>query len=100
MPGGFGGQQQPQQPGRAGSARLPNGKLGNNNPGWAFGGGVPMAGAGPQNAGRQLGGNVSFAQSLTGSQSATLGSQQGGQEDLFSPSSRGPPVQGGFRFGN
>lgn len=33
-------------------------------------------------------------------QSATLGSQQGGQEDLFSPSSRGPPVQGGFRFGN
>ncbi|KAJ4189730.1 transcriptional regulator [Fusarium falciforme] len=144
MPGGFGGQQQPQQPGRAGSARLPNGKLGNNNSGWAFGGGVPMAGAGPQNAGRQLGGNVSFAQSLTGSQpatpldlsefpslsnnpqmsnanaqsmwstagsrnpggpvprnqSATLGSQQGGQEDLFSPSSRGPPVQGGFRFGN
>ncbi|RMJ17880.1 hypothetical protein BHE90_004265 [Fusarium euwallaceae] len=143
MPGGFGGQQQPQQPGRAGSARLPNGKLGNNNSGWAFGGGVPMAGAGPQNAGRQLGGNVSFAQSLTGSQpatpldlsefpslsnnpqmsnanaqsmwstagsrnpggpvprnqSATLASQ-GGQEDLFSPSSRGPPVQGGFRFGN
>lgn len=32
-------------------------------------------------------------------QSAALGSQQG-QEDLFSPSSRGPPVQGGFRFGN
>ncbi|EWY96873.1 hypothetical protein FOQG_10201 [Fusarium oxysporum f. sp. raphani 54005] len=70
MPGGFGGQQQPQQPGRAGTNRLPNGKLGNNNSGWAFGG-VPMAGAGPQNAGRQLGGNVSFAQSLSGSQPAT-----------------------------
>ncbi|KAF4450128.1 cell division control CDC36 [Fusarium albosuccineum] len=151
MPGGFGGQQQPQQPGRAGSSRLPNGKLANNNSGWAFGGGVPMAGAGPQNAGRQLGGNVSFAQSLSGSQPATpldlstnqasfrefpslsnnpqmsnanqqsmwsatgsrnlggpiqrnqptpLSSQQGGQDDLFSPSSRGPSVQGGFRFGN
>ncbi|KAF4975828.1 hypothetical protein FZEAL_7447 [Fusarium zealandicum] len=145
MPGGFGGQQQPQQPGRAGTNRLPNGKLGNNNSGWAFGGGVPMAGAGPQNAGRQLGGNVSFAQSLSGSQPATpldlsefpslsnnpqmsnanqssmwsaagsrnlsgpiqrnqptpLSSQQGGQDDLFSPNtSRGPSAQGGFRFGN
>jgi hypothetical protein len=28
MPTGFGGQQQPQQPGRAGSNRLPNGKIG------------------------------------------------------------------------
>ncbi|KAM5378737.1 hypothetical protein ACJZ2D_004373 [Fusarium nematophilum] len=143
MPGGFGGQQQPQGAGR-GSNRLPNGKLA-NNAGWAFGGGVPMAGAGPQTQGRQLGGNVSFAQSLSGSQPATpldlsefpslsnnpqissasqpsmwsaagprnlsgpiqrnqstpLSSQQGGQDDLFSPnSSRGPSVQGGFRFGN
>ncbi|PCD39977.1 hypothetical protein FGRA07_01248 [Fusarium graminearum] len=138
MPGGFGGQQQPQQPGRAATNRLPNGKLGNNNSGWAFGG-VPMAGAGPQNAGRQLGGNVSFAQSLTGSQPSTsldlsefpslsnnaqmsnanqssmwstagsrnLGGpiqrnqatpQQGGQDDMFSPTSSRVP--GGFRFGN
>ncbi|KAF5020986.1 hypothetical protein F66182_6967 [Fusarium sp. NRRL 66182] len=144
MPGGFGGQQQSQQPGRAGTNRLPNGKLGSNNSGWAFGG-VPMTGAGPQNAARQLGGNVSFAQSLSGSQPATsldlsefpslsnnaqmsnanqssmwstagsrnlggpiqrnqptpISSQQGGQDDMFSPtSSRGPSVQGGFRFGN
>ncbi|PTD04598.1 hypothetical protein HYE67_003310 [Fusarium culmorum] len=138
MPGGFGGQQQPQQPGRAATNRLPNGKLGNNNSGWAFGG-VPMAGAGPQNAGRQLGGNVSFAQSLTGSQPSTsldlsefpslsnnaqmsnanqssmwstagsrnLGGpiqrnqatpQQGGQDDMFSPTPSRVP--GGFRFGN
>ncbi|KAM5348106.1 hypothetical protein ACJ41O_007930 [Fusarium nematophilum] len=34
-------------------------------------------------------------------QSTPLSSQQGGQDDLFSPnSSRGPSVQGGFRFGN
>ena len=104
MPGGFGGQQQqqqpqpqPQQPGRAGSSRLPNGKLGmiwdvrvdwavscsiagadwcamntaNNSSGWAFGGGVPMGAAGLPNPNRQLGGNVSFAQSLSGSQPAT-----------------------------
>ncbi|UNI21710.1 hypothetical protein JDV02_007677 [Purpureocillium takamizusanense] len=71
MPGNFGGQQQPQQPGRSVSSRLPNGKLVNNsNSGWAFGGGVPMGGAG-FNQGRQLGGNVSFAQSLSGSQPAT-----------------------------
>ncbi|KAH6895504.1 hypothetical protein B0T10DRAFT_478157 [Thelonectria olida] len=72
IPGGFGGQQQPQQqPGRAASGRLPNGKLANNSSGWAFGGGVPMGGAGLQNPNRQLGGNVSFAQSLSGSQPAT-----------------------------
>lgn len=101
MPTGFGGQQQSQQPGRAVSNRLPNGKLGtrpevqvgrgiglglpgvetvvdtvlrttgSNSSGWAFGGGVPMSGAGLQNPTRQLGGNVSFAQSLTGSQPAT-----------------------------
>ncbi|CAM1511446.1 Fc.00g089590.m01.CDS01 [Cosmosporella sp. VM-42] len=145
MPGGFGGQQQPQQPGRVVSNRLPNGKLGNNGSGWAFGGGVPMGGAGLQNPNRQLGGNVSFAQSLSGSQPATpldlsefpslsnnsqlpnasqgsmwstagsrnlggpiqrnqptpLSSQQGGQEDLFTPtSSRLPSAQGSFRFGN
>ncbi|KPM38759.1 hypothetical protein AK830_g7804 [Neonectria ditissima] len=175
MPSGFGGQQQqqpqPQQPGRAGTSRLPNGKLGmirdvrvewavivllwgltgaplntaNNSSGWAFGGGVPMGAAGLPNPNRQLGGNVSFAQSLSGSQSATsldlsefpslsnnaqlsnagqasmwsgagsrniggpiqrnqptpLSSQQGVQDDLFSPiSSRMPPVQGSFRFGN
>ncbi|KAH7149953.1 hypothetical protein B0J13DRAFT_279327 [Dactylonectria estremocensis] len=145
MPGGFGGQQQPQQPGRAASNRLPNGKLANNSSGWAFGGGVPMGAAGLQNPNRQLGGNVSFAQSLSGSQPVTpldlsefpslsnnsqlsnasqasmwsgtgsrnlggsiqrnqptpLSSQQGGQDDLFSPnSSRMPPVQGSFRFGS
>ncbi|KAI0152356.1 hypothetical protein F4776DRAFT_601245 [Hypoxylon sp. NC0597] len=70
MPTGFGGQQQPQQPGRAVSGRLPNGKLGNNGGGWAFGG-VPMGGAGLQTSSRQLGGNLSFAQSLSGSQPAT-----------------------------
>ncbi|OTB08084.1 hypothetical protein M426DRAFT_317188 [Hypoxylon sp. CI-4A] len=69
MPTGFGGQQQPQQPGRTVSNRLPNGKLGNNGGGWAFGG-VPM-GAGLQTSSRQLGGGLSFAQSLSGSQPAT-----------------------------
>ncbi|KAI1083525.1 hypothetical protein F5B20DRAFT_527362 [Whalleya microplaca] len=71
MPTGYGGQQQPQQPGRTVSNRLPNGKLANNGGGWAFGGGVPMGGAGLQNSSRQLGGNLSFAQSLSGSQPAT-----------------------------
>ncbi|KAI1365464.1 hypothetical protein F5Y08DRAFT_303701 [Xylaria arbuscula] len=74
MPGGFGSQQQPpQQPGRAGSNRLPNGKLANNAGGWAFGGNVPMGGAAAsnlQNSSRQLGGGLSFAQSL-GSQPTT-----------------------------
>ncbi|KAI1175375.1 hypothetical protein F4777DRAFT_550482 [Nemania sp. FL0916] len=74
MPTGFGGQQQPQQPGRASSARLPNGKIANNAGGWAFGGNVPMGGAAGnnlQNSSRQLGGNLSFAQSLGASQPAT-----------------------------
>ncbi|KAI1379281.1 hypothetical protein F4677DRAFT_408502 [Hypoxylon crocopeplum] len=72
MPTGFGGQQQqPQQPSRAVSNRLPNGKLANNGGGWAFGG-VPMGGATLQTtSSRQLGGNLSFAQSLSGSQPAT-----------------------------
>ncbi|KAI1386345.1 uncharacterized protein F4822DRAFT_409708 [Hypoxylon trugodes] len=70
MPTGFGGQQQPQQPGRSVSGRLPNGKIANNGAGWAFGG-VPMGGAGLQTSSRQLGGNLSFAQSLSGSQPAT-----------------------------
>ncbi|KAI0171890.1 hypothetical protein GGR52DRAFT_548185 [Hypoxylon sp. FL1284] len=71
MPTGFGGQQQPQQSGRAVSNRLPNGKIANNGAaGWAFGG-VPMGGASLQTSGRQLGGNLSFAQSLSGSQPAT-----------------------------
>ncbi|CAG9997729.1 unnamed protein product [Clonostachys byssicola] len=64
IPGGYGGQQQPQQSGRSVPNRLPNGKIG-----WAFGGGVPMGGVGLQNPTRQMGGNVSFAQSLSGSQS-------------------------------
>ncbi|KAI1818027.1 hypothetical protein GGS20DRAFT_530695 [Poronia punctata] len=70
MPTGFGGQQQPQQPGRAGANRLPNGKIANNGAGWAFGGNVPMGGGASslQNSSRQLGGNVSFAQSLAASQ--------------------------------
>ncbi|KAI1824200.1 hypothetical protein F4861DRAFT_507132 [Xylaria intraflava] len=73
MPAGFGSQQQPQQPGRAGSNRLPNGKIANNAGGWAFGGNVPMGGAASslQNSSRQLGGNLSFAQSLGASQPAT-----------------------------
>ncbi|KAK7956196.1 cobW-domain-containing protein [Apiospora aurea] len=87
MPTGFGGgQQQPQQPGRGVSNRLPNGKMGmgpcaqlrcdvlgkpNNGGGWAFGAGMPMSGAGLQNSSRQLGGNISFAQSLSGSSPAT-----------------------------
>ncbi|KAM4056856.1 NOT2 / NOT3 / NOT5 family protein [Hirsutella rhossiliensis] len=71
MPGNFGSQPQPQQPGRSVSSRLPNGKLANNGSGWAFGGAVPMGGAGFQNQAHQLGGNVSFAQSLSGSQPAT-----------------------------
>ncbi|KAI1133096.1 CobW/HypB/UreG, nucleotide-binding domain-containing protein [Nemania abortiva] len=73
MPTGFGSQQQPQQPGRAGSNRLPNGKLANNAGGWAFGGNVPMGNAASslQNSSRQLGGNLSFAQSLGASQPAT-----------------------------
>ncbi|KAI1145754.1 hypothetical protein F4825DRAFT_232332 [Nemania diffusa] len=86
MPTGFGGQQQPQQPGRAGSNRLPNGKIANNAGGWAFGGNVPMGSGGGvgggvggggaaagslQNSSRQLGGNLSFAQSLGASQPAT-----------------------------
>ncbi|KND93176.1 General negative regulator of transcription subunit 2 [Tolypocladium ophioglossoides CBS 100239] len=71
MPGNFASQQQPQQPGRSVSSRLPNGKLANNGSGWAFGGGVPMGSAGFQNQVRQLGSNVSFAQSLGGSQPAT-----------------------------
>ncbi|KAK8118841.1 uncharacterized protein PG998_003467 [Apiospora kogelbergensis] len=72
MPTGFGGgQQQPQQPGRGVSNRLPNGKIANNGGGWAFGAGMPMSGAGLQNASRQLGGNISFAQSLSGSSPAT-----------------------------
>lgn len=97
MPGNFGGQpqqqqqqQQPPQAGRPVSNRLPNGKLGmrgppplpttllcadthrtaNANSGWAFSGAVPMGAAGLQNPGRQLSGNISFAQSLSGSQSA------------------------------
>ncbi|KAI2637060.1 hypothetical protein GGS26DRAFT_547176 [Hypomontagnella submonticulosa] len=70
MPTGFGGQQQPQQPGRTVSSRLPNGKLANNGGGWAFGA-VPMGGASLQTTSRQLGGNLSFAQSLSGSQPAT-----------------------------
>ncbi|KAI0111894.1 hypothetical protein F4814DRAFT_423960 [Daldinia grandis] len=70
IPTGFGGQQQPQQPGRTVSNRIPNGKLANNGAGWAFGG-VPMGGAGLQTSSRQLGGNLSFAQSLSGSQPAT-----------------------------
>ncbi|KAI0888916.1 uncharacterized protein GGS22DRAFT_64691 [Annulohypoxylon maeteangense] len=70
MPTGFGGQQQPQQPGRTVSGRLPNGKLANNGGGWAFGS-VPMGGAALQTSSRQLGGNLSFAQSLSGSQPAT-----------------------------
>ncbi|PHH90473.1 hypothetical protein CDD83_3568 [Cordyceps sp. RAO-2017] len=71
MPGNFGGQPQPQAPGRSVSNRLPNGKLGNNGSGWAFGAGLPMGGAGFQNQAHQLGGNLSFAQSLSGSQPAT-----------------------------
>ncbi|KAI1484706.1 CobW/HypB/UreG, nucleotide-binding domain-containing protein [Biscogniauxia mediterranea] len=72
MPTGFGGQQQPQQPGRTVSNRMPNGKIANNGGGgWAFGGGVPMGGAGLQTSSRQLGGNLSFAQSLSGSQPVT-----------------------------
>ncbi|KAI0100624.1 hypothetical protein GGR51DRAFT_531919 [Nemania sp. FL0031] len=73
MPTGFGSQQQPQQPGRAGSNRLPNGKIANNAGGWAFGGNVPMGNAASslQNSSRQLGGNLSFAQSLGASQPAT-----------------------------
>ncbi|KAJ3497563.1 hypothetical protein NLG97_g1805 [Lecanicillium saksenae] len=76
MPGNFGGQQQQnqQQPNRAVSSRLPNGKLASgNNSGWAFSGGVPMgnnSNAGFQTQNRQLGGGVSFAQSLGGSQQA------------------------------
>ncbi|GAW20172.1 hypothetical protein ANO14919_096690 [Xylariales sp. No.14919] len=77
MPTGFGSQpqqQQPQQPGRAGSNRLPNGKIASNAGGWAFGGNVPMgsgaAASSLQNPPRQLGGNLSFAQSL-GSQPTT-----------------------------
>ncbi|KAI1430560.1 hypothetical protein GGR50DRAFT_684458 [Xylaria sp. CBS 124048] len=70
MPAGFGSQQQPQQPGRTASSRLPNGKIANNAGGWAFGGNVPMGGAASslQNSSRQMGGNLSFAQSLTASQ--------------------------------
>ncbi|PHH65331.1 hypothetical protein CDD81_2743 [Ophiocordyceps australis] len=68
MPGGFGGQQQPQPPGRSVSSRMPNGKLASNSSGWAFGGGIPMGSTGFQSQTRQLGGNVSFAQSLSGSQ--------------------------------
>ncbi|KAI2629454.1 hypothetical protein GGS21DRAFT_526290 [Xylaria nigripes] len=73
MPAGFGSQQQPQQPGRAGASRLPNGKIANNAGGWAFGGNVPMSSAASslQNASRQLGGNLSFAQSLGASQPTT-----------------------------
>ncbi|KAI1115371.1 hypothetical protein F5Y14DRAFT_411064 [Nemania sp. NC0429] len=75
MPSGFGGQQQPQQPGRAVSNRLPNGKIANNAGGWAFGGNVSMGNAASslQNSSRQLGGNgnLSFAQSLSASQPAT-----------------------------
>ncbi|KAI0866379.1 hypothetical protein F4860DRAFT_456980 [Xylaria cubensis] len=73
MPAGFGSQQQPQQPGRAGSNRLPNGKLANNAGGWAFGGNVPMGGGASnlQTSSRQLGGSLSFAQSLGASQPAT-----------------------------
>ncbi|KAH7328216.1 CobW/HypB/UreG, nucleotide-binding domain-containing protein [Stachybotrys elegans] len=71
MSGNFGGPQQPQQPNRNVSNRLPNGKMANNGSGWAFGGGVPMGTAGLQTQARQLGGNVSFAQSLSGSQPAT-----------------------------
>ncbi|KAL2135988.1 hypothetical protein VTI74DRAFT_6037 [Chaetomium olivicolor] len=74
MPGGFGGQQQQQQSGRAVSNRLPNGKMGpvGNVAGWGFGG-MPMGGSAsvPPGAARQIGANVSFAQSLTGSQPAT-----------------------------
>ncbi|KAH8680890.1 CobW/HypB/UreG, nucleotide-binding domain-containing protein [Xylariales sp. PMI_506] len=70
MPTGFGGQQ-PQQPGRGLSNRLPNGKIANNGSGWAFGGNVAMGGAGLQTSSRQLGGNLSFAQSLSGSQPST-----------------------------
>ncbi|KAI0441560.1 CobW/HypB/UreG, nucleotide-binding domain-containing protein [Xylaria telfairii] len=73
MPAGFVSQQQPQQPGRAGTNRLPNGKLANNAGGWAFGGNVPMGGGASnlQNSSRQLGGSLSFAQSLGASQPAT-----------------------------
>ncbi|KAI8633350.1 hypothetical protein F5Y19DRAFT_296876 [Xylariaceae sp. FL1651] len=73
MPTGFGGQQQSQQPGRAVSNRLPNGKLANNGGGWAFGGNIPMGGGASsiQNSSRPLGGNLSFAQSLGASQPAT-----------------------------
>ncbi|KAI0403915.1 hypothetical protein F4802DRAFT_569049 [Xylaria palmicola] len=73
MPAGFGSQQQPQQPGRVGSGRLPNGKIANNAGGWAFGGNVPMGGAASslQNSSRQLGGNLSFAQSLGAAQPST-----------------------------
>ncbi|ORY63250.1 CobW/HypB/UreG, nucleotide-binding domain-containing protein [Pseudomassariella vexata] len=85
MPTPFGAQQQqqqPPQPGRSVTSRLPNGKLANNGSGWVFGGGVPMSGGGLQNPARQLGvggggggggggGNLSFAQSLSGSQPAT-----------------------------
>ncbi|KAH6635335.1 hypothetical protein B0J18DRAFT_418543 [Chaetomium sp. MPI-SDFR-AT-0129] len=75
IPGGFGGQQQQQQSGRAVSNRLPNGKLGGpvGNAQWAFGA-MPMGGGAnvlPGGAGRQIGGNVSFAQSVAGSQPAT-----------------------------
>ncbi|KAI0914911.1 CobW/HypB/UreG, nucleotide-binding domain-containing protein [Ustulina deusta] len=83
MPTSFASQQPPQQPGRAGSTRLPNGKIGtadlasackaNNTGGWAFGGNVPMGGGAASNLpnpSRQLGGNLSFAQSL-GSQPTT-----------------------------
>ncbi|KAK5634568.1 hypothetical protein RRF57_010281 [Xylaria bambusicola] len=76
MPAGFGSQQQPpQQPGRAGSNRLPNGKLANNAGQWAFGGNVPMGGAAAsnlQNASRQLGGSLSFAQSLGSQPTSSL----------------------------
>ncbi|KAI1327155.1 CobW/HypB/UreG, nucleotide-binding domain-containing protein [Xylariaceae sp. FL0255] len=100
MPAGFGNQQQQQQPGRAASNRLPNGKIGmrvlgteekeerlrqwadlasasqaNNAGGWAFGSNVPMGGGGGanalQNSSRPLGGNLSFAQSLVASQQST-----------------------------
>ncbi|KAK0629880.1 hypothetical protein B0T17DRAFT_506397 [Bombardia bombarda] len=68
-------QQQQQQPqsGRAAPNRLPNGKLGGGAAaGWAFGAGTPMGGGAnvPPGTARQLGANVSFAQSLSGSQSA------------------------------
>ncbi|KAI0803993.1 CobW/HypB/UreG, nucleotide-binding domain-containing protein [Xylaria sp. FL0064] len=76
MPTGFGSQPQPpQQPGRAGSNRLPNGKIANNAGGWAFGGSVPMGGGAAsnlQNPTRQLGGGLSFAQSLGSQATASL----------------------------